>query len=260
MNARLGATRPHVSTRRRRPPATVASEGRELQRPNSVFPLGASLLPCRRHFVKKLRVLLADDHPLLCRGTQAFLASDPELEVCALAGTGREAVEETARNRPDVVVLDFHLPDGDALSLAHEIKGTTPAVELVVYSAGVRDEIIARLFEAGVKSFIRKTETSDLLIQAIKAAGQHRSFLTPAVSELIMRRAFEQTSHAELSPREQEVVRLIAHGKPNKQIAAELGISERTAESHRASVMRKLGGTSTADVVRYAIRNGIIEP
>ena len=75
-----------------------------------------------------------------------------------------------------------------------------------------------------------------------------------------MRRAFEQTSHAELSPREQEVVRLIAHGKPNKQIAAELGISERTAETHRAAVMRKLGGTSTADVVRYAIRNGMIEP
>ena len=210
--------------------------------------------------MKKLRILLADDHPLLRHGTEAFVSSDPELEVCAVAGNAREAVEETARHRPDVVVLDFHLPDGDALSVAREIKATAPDVELVVYSAGVRDEIIARLFDAGVKSFIRKTESSELLIEAIKAAGQHRPFVTPAVQDLILRRAFAPaTPGTDLSPREQEVVRLVAQGTPNKQIAAELGIGERTAESHRAAIMRKLGATSIADVVRYAVRNGIIE-
>ena len=209
--------------------------------------------------MKKLRVLLADDHPLLRHGTQAIVTSDPELEVCASAGNARETVEETARHRPDVVVLDFHLPDADGLSVAREIKETAPEVELVVYSAGVRDEIVARLFEAGVKSFIRKAESPDLLIEAIKAAGQHRALVTPSVGDLMVRRAIAQPTEPHLSPREQEVLRLVAQGKPNKQVAAELRISERTAESHRASLMRKINATSIADVVRYAIRNGVID-
>ena len=209
--------------------------------------------------MKKLRLVLADDHPMLVAGTQLLVSNDPALEVCAVASNGRETIAEVARHHPDVVVLDFHMPDTDGLSLARAIRKEHPEVEVVIYSSEAHEEVIERLFEAGVKSFIRKTESSELLIAAIKAAGEHRPFLTPAVGEIIFRRAMGKPVESHLTPREREVVRLIAEGKSNKQIAAKLGISARTAESHRAALMRKLGFASTADVVRYAIRNGIIE-
>lgn len=209
--------------------------------------------------MKKLRVLVVDDHPLLREGTRLAIDADPDCEVCATAGSGREAVAQAAGHRPDVVVLDFHLPDADGLSVARDIRRENPEIEIVIYSAEARDEVIAELLENGVKSFVSKAEPSETLLAAIKAVGEHRPYITHAVSEILLRRAMAQPEENDLTPRETQVVRLVAAGRANKEIALELGISARTAESHRASLMRKLRLFSTADVVRYAIRHGIIE-
>ena len=209
--------------------------------------------------MKKLRVLLADDHPLLREGTARFISSDPEIEVCAAASNGQEALAEAASHHPDVVVFDLHMPDTDGLSVLRQLKTQNPKVELVVYSAGRADDVVEELFATGVRSFVRKTDPSELLITAIKAAGEHKVFLTPAVGEILFSRVMGKPSQADLTTREREVIRLLAEGKSNKEIAKALGISARTAETHRAALMRKLGVSSTAEVVRYAIRSGVIE-
>ena len=209
--------------------------------------------------MRKLRILLADDHPLLREGTRLFIDREPDCDVCAVASDGREALEQTAEHHPDVVVLDLHMPGTDARSVVLQLKKKHPTVEIVVYSGTRGEEIVDQLFQAGVKSFIRKTDPSELLIAAIRAAGEHKLFVTPAIGELIFRKALAKQSHAELTSRELEIVRLIADGCSNKQIAAQLSISTRTAETHRAAIMRKLEASSTADVVRYAIRSGVIE-
>jgi len=208
---------------------------------------------------KKLRILLVDDHPLLRDGTRLLLSRELDCEVCATAENGQEALEQTARHHPDVGVFDLHMPDTDGVSVARQIRKENPGVELVIYSGEPREEVIERLFEVGAKSFIRKTDSPDLLVAAIKAAGKHKTFITPAIGDMIFRRAIERPSQADLTPREREVVRLIAEGKSNKEIAAALRISARTAETHRAAAMRKLHASSTAEVVRYAIRTGVIQ-
>ena len=209
--------------------------------------------------MKKVRVLLADDHPMLREGTRLFIEREPDFEVCATASSGGEAVELAAKHRPDVVVLDLRMPDSDGLTVVRQIKKENARIEVVIYSGERGEEIVDRLFEAGVMSFIRKTDPTELLIAAIRAAGEHTPFITPEMEEIIFRRAIGQPSHSDLTAREREVIRMIAEGKLNREIAQALGISARTAEVHRAAIMRKLGASSMADVVRFAIRNGVIE-
>jgi two-component system response regulator NreC len=214
----------------------------------------------------KLRVLVADDHPVIREALRLIINGQPEWEVCGVAKTGPEALELTISFLPNVVVLDLHMPEMDGLSVARQIKKRAPSVELVVFTGERGEEIVNELFEAGVRSFIRKTDVSGLLVEAIDAAARHKPFFTPEISDILFSRMMAASPGGKkkgrctpLSLRERETLVLVAQGKSNKEIATRLRISSRTVEAHRASVIRKFGVSSTAEMVCYAIRNGIIE-
>jgi DNA-binding NarL/FixJ family response regulator len=214
-----------------------------------------------------IRVLIADDHEVVLEGVRALIERQSDLEVCGLATTGREAVDLARKTKPDVVVLDLTMPELDGLDAIRQIKKALPDTEVVVFSAHPSEDIIEDVFEAGAKSYIEKTEASRDLVTAIRSLAEHRPFFTSQTSETLFAKFLvpgARTQHdrtdRKLTAREREIVRLLAQSGSNKEIAATLGISIRTVETHRATLMHKLGVRSLAGVVRYAIRHHIIEP
>lgn len=216
--------------------------------------------------MNNVRVLVADDHEVVLEGVRALLAREPGLEVCGVASNGREAVASASRTKPDVVVLDMSMPDLDGLSAIRQIKRASPKTEVVAYSAHCSEEVIQEVFDAGAKSYIDKADAGRDLIDAIRSVAEHKPFFTPEISQIFFEKFLDADglkkagpAEQKLTPREREVVRLLAQSSSNKEIATALGISVRTAETHRATLMRKLGINSLAGLVRYAIRNNIIE-
>jgi DNA-binding NarL/FixJ family response regulator len=212
---------------------------------------------------RELRILVADDHDFIRQGTCAVLEREPGWEVCGMVSTGREAVAQASYLKPDVVVMDMSMPELNGLDAAMQIKRELPETEIVLLSAHQSDEVIRNAFKAGVKSFIFKTEEHQLLVEAVEALARHEVFVTPKVSEILFAFATNQNEPEDfqrLSAREREIVQLLAEGKTNKEVGETLAITTRTAENHRANIMRKLGEDSVAGLVRYAIRNKIIEP
>ena len=208
---------------------------------------------------KTLRILVADDHDFIRQGTCAVLERQPGWEVCGLAATGREAVTKAAHLKPDVVVMDVAMPELNWLDAALQIKRQSPVTEIVLLSAYQTDDVIRNAFKAGVKSFIFKTEEHHLLVEAVGALGRHEMYVTPTVSMLLSSMASNPENFERLTAREREILQLVVEGKTSKEIGETLGVSTRTAENHRAHIMRKLGEDSLAGLVRYAIRNRVIE-
>ena len=213
-----------------------------------------------------LRILIADDHDVMREGTRAVIERQPGWEVCGIAATGREAVAQAIQLQPDIVIMDMSMPDLNGLDAAVQIKRRVPRSEILMFTAHETDELIREVFEIGVKSFIFKSEAHTYLIDAIKSLAQHKPFFTSKVSETLFADILNRSPNANgsrpgqrLSAREREIVQLLSEGGSNKEVADKLGISVRTAETHRASVLRKLGLDSIASLVRYAIRNKIIE-
>jgi two-component system response regulator NreC len=217
--------------------------------------------------MKTVRILIADDHEIAREGTRLLIKREPGWEVCGMAKTGREAVEQARKLHPDLVVLDMSMPELNGLDAARQIKRLLPDIELLIFTAHEREELIGEVFEAGVRSYILKTDAGSHLVEAIRSLSQHKPYFTSKVAEVLFakfsgdpvgeRTGSQAVNH--LTAREREVVRLLAEGKSNKEVADSLGISLRTAETHRARLLRKLGVSSLADLVRYAIRNGIVE-
>ena len=216
-----------------------------------------------------LRILIADDHEIMRRGTRAVIECEPGWQVCGLAANGREVVAQALALKPDIVILDMTMPELNGIEAAIQIKRQLPATEILMFTAHESDDLIRRAFEAGVKGFIFKSDAHHSLVAAIEALSRHKPFFTAKVSEVLFsnivnRAAGSRREEVEpgqrLSAREREIVQLLAEGKSNKEVAKALGISVRTAETHRASVLRKLGLNSLPDLVRYAIRNHLIEP
>lgn len=215
-----------------------------------------------------LRILIADDHEVMREGTRAVIERQSGWEVCGVAATGREAVEQAFAVEPDVVVMDMSMPQLNGLDAARQIKRRLPQTEILIFTAHQTDELIREVFEAGVKSFIFKSQAHHFLVEAIQSLSQHKPFFTDKVSGVLFAEILNRSEvrpHAaqtsqRLTAREREIVQLLAEGRSNKEVADLLGMSVRTAETHRASVLRKLGLDSLASLVRYAIRNKIIEP
>lgn len=214
-----------------------------------------------------LRILIADDHEVMRDGTRALIERQPGWEVCGMAGTGRAAVEQAIQLQPNIVIMDMSMPDLNGLDAAIQIKRRLPGTEILIFTAHETDELIREVFEAGAKSYIFKSEAHHFLVDAIRSLSEHKPFFTSKVSEVLFAEMLSrsgttpqatQTSRR-LTPREREIVQLLAEGSSNKKVAGLLGISIRTAETHRASVLRKLNLDSLASLVRYAIRNKIIE-
>jgi DNA-binding NarL/FixJ family response regulator len=213
----------------------------------------------------RVRILIADDHALIREGTRVLIDREPGWEVCGQASTGREAVAQAIELKPDVVILDMTMPELSGLDAAIQILRKLPGTEVVILSAYGSEEVIRNSFEAGVKSFILKTEAEECLVEAVKSLARHERFLTPRVSQILFSHLIDRPKGTQeisepLTAREREVVQLLAEGKANKEVAEALKISVRTAENHRASVLRKLNLDSVVDLVRYAIRNQMIDP
>jgi two-component system, NarL family, response regulator NreC len=214
-----------------------------------------------------LRILIADDHEVVREGMRALIEHEPGWEVCGTAMTGQEAVDTAKKLKPEVVVLDMTMPELDGLDVLREIKRALPNTEVVIFSAHHSEEVIEQLFDAGAKSYIQKTDASRHLVAAIRSLAEHKPFFTPEISQVLFAKFLSVNPWKKrgaqkhtLTDRERDVVRLLALGSSNKEVAKTLGVSVRTAETHRGVLMRKLGLDSLAALVRYAIRNNIIDP
>jgi two-component system, NarL family, response regulator NreC len=213
-----------------------------------------------------LRILIADDHEVVREGMRALIEHEPGWRVCGMATNGREAVDTAKKLKPEVVVLDMTMPELGGLEALRQIKRAMPNTEVVIFSAHHSEEVIEQLFDAGAKSYIQKSDAGRHLVAAIKSLAEHKPFFTPEISQILFAKflsagpAKKQGGQEHtLTDRERDVVRLLAQGSSNKEVAAALGISLRTAETHRATLMRKLGLDSLAALVRYAIRNNVID-
>jgi DNA-binding NarL/FixJ family response regulator len=214
----------------------------------------------------KIKVLIADDHAVVRAGLQALLERESFVEICGQARNGREAVDLCLQLKPHVLVLDLNMSELNGLEVVSELKRLGSKTEILVFSAHQAEEMVEKLFEAGAKSYVRKIEAPGQLVAAIQSLSQHKPYLTPEVSSVLFARFRSAPSgppgksEGRLTRREREIVQLVAEGASNKEMALKLGISLRTVEKHRANLLRKLNLGSVADLVRYAIRNKIIEP
>jgi DNA-binding NarL/FixJ family response regulator len=216
--------------------------------------------------MKKLRILIADDHEVVREGLRRMVEAEPDWEVCGVAANGREAVALATELHPDVVIVDMTMPELDGVQVVRQIKRAFPQTEFLVFSAHESESVIAEVFAAGAKSYIRKADAGRDLISALRSLQEHKPFFTDGISEVLFSRFLagagsrqDSAANESLTTREREIVRLLAEGKSNQEAALALGVSIRTIETHRATVMRKLRVDSLAGLVRYAIRNGIVE-
>jgi DNA-binding NarL/FixJ family response regulator len=212
--------------------------------------------------MKMLSILVADDHPLVRRGVRSLLERQPGWEVLAEAANGREAVMKAKLHRPDIIVLDLGMPELNGVEAARQIHKALPESRILMLTMHDELDFVESSIAAGGAGYVLKSDTEQELVSAVKALANYRTYFTSIAREAMPRRARKavrkRKSYA-LSPRELEVVQLLAEGKSNKQIAGMLSISQRTVENHRAKIMRKLHLHSFSELVRYAIRHKIIE-
>ena len=214
-----------------------------------------------------LRILIADDHDVMRDGTRSLLERQPGWEVCGLAATGREAVTQAIQLQPDIVIMDMSMPELNGLDAAVQIRRRLPRTEILMFTAHETEDLVREVFEAGAKSFIYKSDAHEFLVDAVQSLSQHKPFFTSSVSEILFADLINRSNGSSdravpgqrLTGREREIVQLVAEGRSNKEVADKLGISVRTAETHRAHILRKLNLDSIAGLVRYAIRNKMIE-
>jgi DNA-binding NarL/FixJ family response regulator len=214
-----------------------------------------------------LRILVVDDHAVVRRGVRSLLESQEGWEVCGEATTGRDAVEQSRTLRPDVVVMDLSLPELNGLDATRQILKDWPGVEVLVLTMHHSEELARDVLRAGARGYIMKSDADENLIAAVDTLRQHKPFLTSAVTGFVLddfvRRG--DAAQADLSPvgvtsREREIIQLLAEGRSNKEAASTLGISVKTIEAHRSNIMRKLRLRTVSDLVRYAIRNKMVQP
>jgi DNA-binding NarL/FixJ family response regulator len=214
---------------------------------------------------KGLRILIADDHDVVRHGLRALLQGHEGWEVCGEASDGRDAVEKAALLKPDLAILDVGMPNLNGLDATRQILRSDPHVMVLVLTIDESDQLIRAALEAGARGFLLKSDAAHDLVGAVEALQQHRTFFTSKVRELA-RNDFSRGSEAtarglirdRLTLREREVVQLLAEGKTTKEAAARLGMSTKTAETHRSNIMRKLNLHSVSQLVLYALRNHLV--
>jgi len=215
--------------------------------------------------MKKIRVLLVDDHAILREGIKALLEKQDDIEVVAEAADGREAIPKVDQFRPDVVVLDISMPTMDGLESTRQIKRENPDIKVLVLTMHDNEEYFFQLLRAGASGYVTKKSVSRELVSAIEAVYRGESFFCPSMAKFLLSdflrldKAVEDTGQEELTPREREIVKLIAEGYTNQQIADLLHRSVKTIESHRSNILRKLGIHDSIELVKYAVRKKLIE-
>jgi DNA-binding NarL/FixJ family response regulator len=215
--------------------------------------------------VSRLHILIVDDHEVVRRGLRVLIEAHPGWEVCGEAMTGRQAVEKTKKLRPEVVVMDISMPELNGLEATRQILKVAPRTGVLILTMHESEQLVREVLEAGAQGYVLKSAAGRDLVSAIEALSQHKAFFTNTVAKIVLegyRKKGLQDGRAgdSLSPREREIIQLLAEGKSNNQVADALYISAKTVETHRAHIMEKLDLHSITDLVRYAIRNKIVEP
>jgi DNA-binding NarL/FixJ family response regulator len=217
--------------------------------------------------MSKLKILIVDDHDIIRRGLRDLLSAKAGWEVCAEAKTGREAVTLGEQLKPEIVVMDISMPDLNGLEAARRIHKTLPKTGILILTMHYSDQLVRDVVDAGARGYILKSDADRDLVMAVDCIANRTTFFTPRASEMLLDNFSRQASVLEpklpqrnrLTAREREIVQLLAEGKSSKEVAVALGISVKTAETHRANIMRKLEIHSVSEVVRYAIKYQIIE-
>jgi DNA-binding NarL/FixJ family response regulator len=208
-----------------------------------------------------MRVLIADDHGIVRSGIRLLLERQADIEVIGEAADGAEAREMAIRERPDLAILDVKMPKLTGLQATREIKSQAPEVSVLILSMHDDERYLFEALKAGASGYVLKAQADTDLLAAIRAVERGEPFLTPEAQRTLIRDVLERGSGGEeLTPREEEIVKLVAEAHTTKEIAAILHLSEKTVENHRANAMRKLGMRDRVELVRYAIRRGLIEP
>jgi DNA-binding NarL/FixJ family response regulator len=212
------------------------------------------------------RILVADDHEVVRRGLCALLRNQPEWEVCGEASDGREAVQKALSLKPEVVILDIGMPNLNGLEATRQILKANSRIKVLILTLHDSDQVVQEVLNAGARGFLLKTDAARDLVAAVEALRRGKTYFTPKVAAMVLdgylRRengaAPAPPARSRLTPREREVVQLLAEGKSSKEVAVVLGLSVKTAETHRSNIMRKLALHSVSDLVLYAVRNNIV--
>ena len=216
-----------------------------------------------------VRILIADDHELIRKGLKIVLQSHPGWVVCGEAANGREAVERARELKPAIVIMDLTMPELNGLEATRQICHSLPDTQVLILTVHHSEQLVHEVLGAGARGYLLKSDAGDAVSDAVEALSRGKPYFTPNVSDVLLASYLHPERAAgirpgavaqTLTPREHEIVHLIAEGKSSKEIAVVLGISEATAETHRANLMRKLDVHSVSEIVRYAIRNRLIDP
>ena len=214
-----------------------------------------------------LRILVADDHDVMRLGIRELLRQREGWEICGEARTGKEAVAKTEQLKPDIAILDINMPELNGIEAARKIRSSFASTEVLIISFDYSDQLIREIVSAGARGFVVKGDSETDLVTAVEALSNHRSFFTSRATDVILglvrgggRGAeIQELVRNRLTPREREIVQLLAEGRSSKEVAESLTISVKTAETHRANIMRKLDLHSVTELVRYAVRNQIVK-
>jgi len=208
-----------------------------------------------------IRIILADDHALVRQGFRMILAAQPDMEIVGEAGNGREAVELAEKLKPDLVVMDVTMPELNGIEATRRLATSTPRTRVLALSMHKDSVYVREILRAGARGYLLKDSVDADLLAAVRAVANGDGYLSPGVSDAVLtdyRRHVTDPIDL-LTTREREVLQMIAEGKTNKEIAASLNLSVYTVEAHRGRVMEKLNLHSTGELVRFALRNGLID-
>ena len=216
--------------------------------------------------MNKLRILVADDHEIVRRGLVSLIKSQPNWEVCAEADNGRQAVELAKQFRPGIAILDIGMPTLNGLEATRQILRDDPQIKILILTITDTDQAVRAVLDAGARGFLLKSDAARDLVSAIDALQSNKTFFTARVAEMVLSgyRGTYGTPKKDLllpilTSREREVVQLLAEGRSTKEVASQLDLSVKTAETHRSNIMRKLGLHSVSELVLYAVRNNIVQ-
>jgi DNA-binding NarL/FixJ family response regulator len=216
-----------------------------------------------------LRIFIADDHEVVRKGLISLLEAQSDWQVCGEAADGREAIEKAAALKPDVMILDIGMPSLNGLEATRQILKTNPNARILILTLHDSDSVVREVLNAGARGFLLKSDAARDLVAAVEALRRDKTYFTSKVAAMVLEGYLKgggnsapssapQIGRNRLTPREREIVQLLAEGKSTKEVAVTLGLSVKTAETHRSNIMRKLQIHSVSDLVLYAVRNNIV--
>lgn len=211
----------------------------------------------------EIKILLVDDHRLLREGLRTLLQHQPGLHVVGEAGESRSAVEQVRTTQPDVVIMDVHLPNANGIEVSAQLRAEFPHLKFVILSSDTELATIKKALQAGISGYLTKNDPPEEVVRALREVMDHRIHLSPEISGLVAQDYAQTLAHhppeekPSLSDRERQLLRLVAEGKRNKEIAAALQVTAKSVETYRSRLMHKLNCNSAAELTRYALREGI---